>query len=159
METFSALPALCVWKIPSQRPVTRSFNAFFHLCVNKRLSKQSWDWRLETPSCLLWRHCNFIILQELFTGMFMAIYDTEKIQIYVSSSYTVWLMKYPLLNGDYNTYLVANKIPFYLDIPLVREDSQGIFVNFPLGCFILQWIHMSVIASQITAVRLFVQQC
>ena len=29
--------------------------------LNKRLSKQSWDWWFETPaSCLLWRHCNEI---------------------------------------------------------------------------------------------------
>ena len=31
---------------------------FFHLCLNKRLSKQSWGWWFETPSCSLWRHCN-----------------------------------------------------------------------------------------------------
>ena len=26
--------------------------------LNKRLSKQSWGWWFETPSCSLWRHCN-----------------------------------------------------------------------------------------------------
>ena len=32
---------------------------FSLICVlNKRLSKQSWDWWFETPSCSLWRHCN-----------------------------------------------------------------------------------------------------
>ena len=31
---------------------------FFYLCLNKRLSKQSWGWWFETPSCSLWRHCN-----------------------------------------------------------------------------------------------------
>ena len=31
---------------------------FFDLCLNKRLSKQSWGWWIETPSCSLWRHCN-----------------------------------------------------------------------------------------------------
>ena len=30
------------WCIPSQRPVTRSFDDFFDLRLNKRLSKQSW---------------------------------------------------------------------------------------------------------------------
>ena len=45
METFSALLALCVENSPvigepAQRPVTRSFDVFFHLCLNKRLSKQ-----------------------------------------------------------------------------------------------------------------------
>ena len=27
---------------PLPRPVTRSFDVFFYLCLNKRLSKQSW---------------------------------------------------------------------------------------------------------------------
>ena len=34
---------------------------FFDLRLNKRLSKQSWGWLFETPSRLLWRHCNFEI--------------------------------------------------------------------------------------------------
>ena len=64
METFSASLALCAGnspvagEFPSQRPVTRSFDVFFHLRLNKRLGKQSWDGWLETPPCSLWRHCN-----------------------------------------------------------------------------------------------------
>ena len=42
----------------TQRPVTRSFDVYFDLCPNKRLSKQSWGWWFETPSCPLWRHRN-----------------------------------------------------------------------------------------------------
>ena len=45
-------------EFPSQRPVTRSFDVFFDLRLNKRMSKQSWGWWFETPSCSLWRHCN-----------------------------------------------------------------------------------------------------
>ena len=47
METSSALLALCVenapvtGEFPAQRPVTRSFDVFFDLHLNKRLSKQS----------------------------------------------------------------------------------------------------------------------
>ena len=44
--------------IPTQMPVTRSFNVFFDLRLNKQLSKQSWGWWFETPWCSLWRHCN-----------------------------------------------------------------------------------------------------
>ena len=40
---------------PTQRPVTRSFDVFFDRCLNKWLSKQSWGWWFETPSCPLWR--------------------------------------------------------------------------------------------------------
>ena len=64
METFSALLALCAGnsavpgEFPAQRPVTRSFDVFFDLRLNKRLSKQSWGWWFETQSGSLWRHCN-----------------------------------------------------------------------------------------------------
>ena len=60
MGTFSALLAICAGnspvpgEFPTQRPVTRSFD----LRPNKRLSKQSWGWWFETPSCPLWRHRN-----------------------------------------------------------------------------------------------------
>ena len=64
IETFSALLALCAGnspvsgEFPAQRPVTRSFDVFFDLGLNKRLSKQSKRWWFETPSCSLWRHRN-----------------------------------------------------------------------------------------------------
>ena len=45
-------------EFPTQRPVTRSFDVFFDLRLNKRLGKQSWGWWFETLSCPLWRHCN-----------------------------------------------------------------------------------------------------
>ena len=44
--------------IPTQRPVTRSFDVYFDLRPNKRLSKQSWGWWFETLSRPLWRHRN-----------------------------------------------------------------------------------------------------
>ena len=64
METFSALLALCAenspvpGEFPTQRPVTRSFDVFFDLRLNKRLSKQPWGWWFETPSWSWWRHRN-----------------------------------------------------------------------------------------------------
>ena len=54
MEAFSALLAACAGnspvpgEFPAQRLVTRSFDFFFHLRLNKRLSKQSWCWWFET---------------------------------------------------------------------------------------------------------------
>ena len=64
METLSALLAICArnspvtGEFPTQRPVTRSFDVFFDLRLNKRLSKQSWDWWFQTPRRSLWRPCN-----------------------------------------------------------------------------------------------------
>ena len=64
METFSALLAICArnsqvpGEFPAQSPVTRSFDVFFDLCLNKRLSKQWWGWWFETLPRPLWRHSN-----------------------------------------------------------------------------------------------------
>ena len=64
METFSALLAICAGnspvtgEFPTQRPVTRSFDVYFDLLPNERLSKQSWGWWFETLSSPLWRHRN-----------------------------------------------------------------------------------------------------
>ena len=66
--SFSALLAICAGnspvpgEFPAQRPVTRSFDVFFDLRLNKRLSKQWWGWWFETPSCSLWRHHKHILL-------------------------------------------------------------------------------------------------
>ena len=45
-------------EFPTQRPVTRSFDVYFDLRPNKRLSKHSWGWWFETLSSPLWRHRN-----------------------------------------------------------------------------------------------------
>ena len=82
METFSVLLALCAGnspvtgEFPAQRPVTRSFDVFFDLRLNKQFSKQSWGWGFQTPSCPLWRHFdeseavinfrNFVSLMSVF---------------------------------------------------------------------------------------------
>ena len=91
METFSALLAFCAgnlpWtgEFPAQRPVTRSFDVFFDLRLDKRLSKQSWGWWFETLSYTLWRHrnamtwsvnaygilSNYIFMEKLWTDYFL----------------------------------------------------------------------------------------
>ena len=64
MESFSTLLALCVGnsmvtgEFPTQRPVTRSFDVYSDLCLNKRLCEQSRDCWFDSPSRSLWRHSN-----------------------------------------------------------------------------------------------------
>ena len=43
-------------EFPTQRPVTRSFDVFLDVGLNKRLSKQSKRWWFEAQSSSLWRH-------------------------------------------------------------------------------------------------------
>ena len=60
-------------EFPVQRPMTRSFDVFFDLPLNKRLRKHSKRRWFETPSSSLWRHGNVYKLSMLkyehfFTG-------------------------------------------------------------------------------------------
>ena len=63
----------------SQRPVARSFDVFFQLCLTEGLSKQSWDWWFGMPSRSLWRHCNENVL-------------SNKILSYVSRVASLWIL-------------------------------------------------------------------
>ena len=64
IEAFSELLDICAGNspvlgaFPAQGPVTPSFDVFLDLRLNKRLIKQWWSWRFETPSRPLWFHCN-----------------------------------------------------------------------------------------------------
>ena len=66
MEIFFASLALCVGnslvtvEFPSQRPVTRTFDVFFDLPLDKQLNKNSISWWFEAPSLSLWRHFNYL---------------------------------------------------------------------------------------------------
>ena len=65
LKTFSAFLAICAGnspvngEFPAQRPVTRSADVFFDLCLNKQLNEQWWGWWFETPLCPLWRHSDW----------------------------------------------------------------------------------------------------
>ena len=85
METFSALLAICAGnspvpgEFPTQRPVTRSFDVFFDLRLNKRLSKQWWGWWFEKLSRPLWRHRNYC-------GCIIVVNNQSLVIIVVNSS-------------------------------------------------------------------------
>ena len=87
METLSALLAICAGnspvpgEFPAQRPVTRSFDVFFDLRLNERLSKQSWGWWFETLSRPLWRYC-----YEMFTCIILifSIFNVHLNRVYAN---------------------------------------------------------------------------
>ena len=82
METFSASLALCAGnppvpsESPPQRPVTQSFDVFFDLRLNKRLTKQSRGWWFETPLPPLWRHCNQRTSSSVVPVMYHGLFQT-----------------------------------------------------------------------------------
>ena len=48
--------------IPLTKPSEAGLWSFLYLCLNKRLSKPSWGWWLETLSCPLRRHSNVLCI-------------------------------------------------------------------------------------------------
>ena len=80
METFSALLAICAGnspipsEFPAQRLVTRSFDVFCDLRLNKRLSKQSWGWWFVTLLRPLWRQYNARLSTTVFLTKFVSIF-------------------------------------------------------------------------------------
>ena len=74
-RNISTLLAFCAWnspmtgEFPAQTPVTRSFDVFFDLRLNRQLRKQWRRWWFETLSPSLWRHC-----KDCFSDLFYRIY-------------------------------------------------------------------------------------
>ena len=109
METFSVLLAMCAGnssvsgEFSAQRPVTRSFNVFFDLRLNKRLSKQWWGWWYETSSCPLWSHGNDLI----FWGKCLG-------GIYLSSFVNDWMVGSHFIVGPSKIFLIlSTDVIFY----------------------------------------------
>ena len=95
METFSVLLAICAGNSPvsgefhARRPVTRSFDVFFDLCLDGRLGKHSWGWWLETPSGPLWRQsndcCNILLPS-------CHVQPDNQCWIFVFRLYRIWIL-------------------------------------------------------------------
>ena len=128
METFSALLAICAGnspvscEFPAQRPVTRSFDIFFDLYPNKRLSKQWWGWWFETISCPLWRHRN---AQKC---LYFVAYITKKI---------AFCLKKLCFIGPQNQWFQLKKGCF---LSKIREKGVFFKLGYERGiCFGREW--------------------
>ena len=123
METFSALLAICAGnsrvpgEFPAQRPVTRSFDVFFDLHPNKRLSKQWWGWWFETLSCPLWRHRNVI-----FQKSVPLIHGNK-----IWSSICLQIPLYLIVKGHQQARYWLQNITRFLLIYLAIGDSKDLF--------------------------------
>ena len=112
METFSALLALCAenspvtGEFPSKRPVTRSFDIFSDMHMNKRLNKQSWCWWFETSSRSLWRHCNAIVYSTVHSGA-----DQRKYQSPASLAFVWGIHRWPV-NSPHKWPVTRKMFPF-----------------------------------------------
>ena len=135
IETFSALLALCEGYLPvtggfpSQRPVTRSFDVFFELRLNKRFSKQLRRRWFETPLRSLRRHCNCYVLlsfnskklpisypPELLHWHWVSILIPPKCRWSNPEEYRLICHRDPLIMGNYNDTTHRKTVYIYIYI-------------------------------------------
>ena len=144
METFSALLAICAGnspvpgEFPTQRPVTRGFDVFFDLRLNKRFSKQSWGWWFETPSGSLWRQYNVDVASDSWSWHH---YDSP-ILLMLMRSGSLRLQKINTLRPSQNrghfadnifTYIFFNKnvlISIKISLKLIPNGQLTIFQHW-----------------------------
>ena len=151
METFSALLAFCagnspvIGEFPAHWPVTRSFDVFFHLCLNKLLSKQSWGWWFETPSRSLRRHCNDykkVMWLSYFYMMGIPILIRRRLQIETGPVEVImWVYRRPQTQVFHDDVIKWKHFPRYW--PFVREFTGRRWIprtkasDAELWCFFL----------------------
>ena len=142
METFSALLALCAGnspvtgEFPSQRPVTRSFDVFLDLRLNKRLSQQSRRLWFETPSRSLWRHCKEMEwvktgekVYSIWASCLHICVSYRAPRLYISVSHRKYL---GLIRRLYTVVIWARK-HFDVEIGLFQDNQGNIITVDALG--------------------------
>ena len=99
-------------EFPWQMPVTRSFDIFFDLRLNKRLGKLSRRWWFETPWHPLWRHCDVLGVHRIVCSVRLYIiftHDGQRINTstpgkyernlsIVQANFSEWWLRYLLWN-------------------------------------------------------------
>ena len=171
METFSALLAICAGnspvpgEFPAQRAVTRSFDVFFDLRLNKRLSKQWWGWWFETVSCPLWRHRNVIEARKrmqaslnravmsygngLSHGRGQAIICTSAAQLWIEQIWTDIMWIYRLQIGSHcgQTLIIKFYVQNNPGALVVNTRKQWEYYKFRVFCNNLLYIHFALLSG------------
>ena len=135
METFSALLAICagnspvIGEFPAQRPVTRTFDVFFDLRLNKPFSTQSWGWWFETPSRPLCRHRNGIFHQNYFCN----ICTIATLNIFLKNYCTIFFMRMyqkKIICQIFRYHTYWNSLYWSLWIKITNEEEMAMICGF-----------------------------
>ena len=147
-------------EFPSQRPVTRSFDDFFGLGLNKRLRKQQRRWWFETPLRSLWRHRIVVSHWILTRATDRDVYhisgwlDNSKFTI-TSSHGTIFPVTGPLWGestGHRWIPLIRDQwggtLMFFISI-FARTKGWNRWVVDAFRCKTFMWRHCNVIISRL----------
>ena len=110
-------------EFPTQRPVTRSFDVFFDLRLNKRLSKQPWGWWFETLSWSLWRHCNDHMCNDKSWSIVMLIRLVTLFSHGIGVSYSITLLSF----FEMGYHISNKKVDFVDDNYIIIKAKYSIF--------------------------------
>ena len=166
METFSALLAICVGnspvpgEFPAQRPVTRNFDVFFNLRLNKCLSKQSWGRWFETLLRPLWHHRNvmkcwglLIHLCQWSCSLFIHIMACQlganpDSKIHGANMGPTWVLSAP--DGPHvgaMNLAIREAISWKMLTYLPAENSYSLFYFFYLKMLCTEWWHIFILMT------------
>ena len=150
METYHALPALCVGNLPViagstwQRPVTRRFDAFIDVCLNKRLSKQSGCRWFEAPWRSLWRHCNGKDVIIMWRVRFAVIrcFDVYQRKIWINQRLSRWIFlpgqRLYLSAQSWNIQFVSCKMNINLDLRFIIANVYIYLVSGTMSYVVIK---------------------
>ena len=134
METFSALLAFCAGdspvtgEFPEQRPVTRGFDVFFYLCLNKRLSKQSWD----QTGDLRYHRAHYDVIAMIL--ILMMVYVISNVGYWIVSQLYLYCLN--VINQLYQRFNLASSITemviFYCVVIYLDKSKERILNKFKL---------------------------
>ena len=131
METLSVLLAF-----PLQKPVTQSFDVFFDLHTNRRISKQSRRQWFETPSRLLWRRCYGEPMSTLLDNLSCLSTFGETLLYQTMTFQCVWNHQHRdcLFNSSF--WLIKHKNAVILAFPNTEPVMWNAF-----SCHAISWKH------------------
>ena len=139
-------------EFPAQRPVPRSFDVFFDLSLNKRLSKQSWGWWSETPPRSLWRQCHETAPVTVWVAFIKAV--SINISIYVAYNAFVALQCIAITPWKKQAWTTAaeDETDIGLSVNSLRakfcRGNINIYLNF-MSIFHIDVIHVLKILPQV----------
>ena len=108
--------------------MTRSFDAFVDLRLNKRLGKQSWVWCFETPSRPFGRHSN-----DIFETSW-----TDHVNLYQSSCKSVYLQEGNATIGTVYPKKYTHGFVVLCFVVVMQSfimNSHEVFIHIHQGCF------------------------
>ena len=124
-----------IGEFPSHRPVTRSFDVFFDLRLNKRLSKQSRRRWFETPSHSLWRHCNVVFNSDPVIRAGVGSFSVQRVtlvQFWIGEMGQIWGVPCIIRNGlEFGTLLYPDYFLLKLTIFCTQRQFKFMVSDHP----------------------------